>query len=325
MKVFMPGEWPEGEVSQLASLVPGGVSIYTGEYPPVEGFEILIAGRPTRAQIEASPILQWLVIPWAGLPRPTGELMKQYPQIAVHNLHHNAGAVSELAIGLLLCAARKIVVADRALRKGNWALRYRQEESVLIEGNRALVLGYGEIGRRVAELLRALGARVDATKRSAKRKEDVRGVIVHPPSDLHSLIPGAYFVILCLPMTPETDGLIGEYELALMHEKTILVNVGRAELVQEQPLFDSLKNHRIGAAAMDVWYNYPFSSSEMAKTRPSSAPFWELDNVVMVPHIGGAYGVPALEKKRVENLAVIIRAAYEGTEVPWRIDLNLGY
>lgn len=325
MKVFMPGEWAEERVAQLASLVPDGVSVYTGEHPPADGFEILVAGRPTRAQIEYSRTLRWLLIPWAGLPRPTAELMKQYPQIRVHNLHHNAGAVAELAIGLLLSAARKLIPGDRGMRRGNWALRYKQEESLLIDGSKALVLGYGEVGRRVSELLRAMGARVEATRRTQQKREDQKGIIVHPPSALPTLLPSAQFVILCLPLTPDTDGMIGKYELALMKESTILVNVGRAELVDEKALYESLSSRRIGGAALDVWYNYPFSSAEMSSTMPSIAPFWDLDNVVMCPHVGGAFGVPSLERKRMEHLAVIIRAAFEGDRVPWQVDLAQGY
>src|SRR5512136_216230 len=116
MNVFMPGEWPEGFVSRVSSLVPDEVRIVGGEEPPKEGFQILVTGKPTKLQIESSSVLRWLVIPYPGLPGATAELLKGYPQIQVHNIHHNAGAVAEHAVGLLLAACRKILPADLALR-----------------------------------------------------------------------------------------------------------------------------------------------------------------------------------------------------------------
>jgi phosphoglycerate dehydrogenase-like enzyme len=325
MNVFMPGEWPDGLIRRISNLVPEGVRIETGEHPHREGFQILITGRPTKAQIESSPVLRWLFIPWAGLPQATAELMKSYPQVEVHNIHHNAGAVAEMTIGLLIAAARKILPADLALRKGNWSHRYHRDDAVLVEGNRALIVGYGEIGSRVASILRAMGARVDAVRRSQAKREEKGGVAVHPPSSLLGLIPGASFVILTCPLTSETAGIIGDEELTLMSEKTVLVNVGRAELIQEKALFSALMTRKIRAAALDVWYQYPKTTSERTHTLPAIDPFWNLDNVVMSPHLGAASGVPALEKRQAEQLAVLISAAAQGSEIPWKVDLNLGY
>lgn len=325
MNVFMPGEWPDGLVNRISSLVPEGVRIQTGEHPHRDGFQILITGRPTKSQIEHSPTLRWLFIPWPGLPQATAELMKGYPQIPVHNIHHNASAVAEMAVGLLIAASRKLLPADQALRKGNWAHRYRRDDATLIEGNRALIVGYGEIGSRIGTILKAMGARVDAVRRNQARREELKGVFVHPASSLANLIPGASFVILACPLTPETGCMIGDEQLMLMSEKTILVNVGRAELVHERALFNALMTRKIRAAALDVWYRYPTSSADRTRTLPAIDPFWNLDNVVMSPHLGAASGVPALEKRQAEQLAVLVSAAAQGFEIPWRVDLNLGY
>jgi len=321
----MPGDWPEGFVARVSSLVPDGVRITWGEHPPSDGFHILVTGRPTKMQVESSPVLRWLFIPWPGLPRATAEIMKGFPQVQVHNIHHNAGAVAELAIGLLVAAARKVLPADLALRKGNWAFRYRRDDAILIEGNRAVIVGYGEVGTRIASILRSMGARVDAVRRTQERREELRGVVVHPAASLKALIPGASFVMLSCPLTPDTAGMIGEEELALMSERTILVNVGRAELVEEKALFNALMTRKIRCAALDVWYRYPVTSADRTRTLPSIDPFWDLDNVIMSPHLGAASGVPALMRKQAEQLAILISAAAQGSEVPWRVDLSLGY
>ena len=91
--------------------LPAGLDL-----PPTPEYHILIAGRPQREQLTASPNLRALIIPWSGLPDSTAQLMLDFPQIAVHNLHHNALPVAEHALTLLLAAAKRVVPMDRALR-----------------------------------------------------------------------------------------------------------------------------------------------------------------------------------------------------------------
>jgi len=89
---------------------------------------------------------------------------------------------------------------------------------------------------------------------------------------------------ITLPLTAETQGLIGKAELALMKPTAILVNVSRAQLIDEDALYEALAERRIGAAALDVWYHYP---SEAGPVLPARCPFHELPNVLMTPHISG--------------------------------------
>lgn len=82
--------------------------------------EVLVGGNPTREQIEASPALRAVIIPWSGVPEETMRLLAAYPHIAVHNLHHNALAVAEMALALLFAAAKRVLPADRLLRRQDW-------------------------------------------------------------------------------------------------------------------------------------------------------------------------------------------------------------
>lgn len=300
------------------------VELTSGKELPTEAaFEILVAGRPEREHLTASPRLRALVIPWAGLPTSTRELMRDFAQVTVHNLHHNAVPTAEMAFALLLAAAKCIVPMDRSLRAHDWTPRYRPNRTLLLEGKTALILGYGAIGQHVARLCRGLGMRVIATRRKDPASDDAGAHEVHPPQALHTLLPDVHALVICLPLTPETTGLIGEDELDLLPPNSVLVNIGRGPIVDEAALYHALRERKLHAAGLDVWYNYPEDEASRSQTPPSAFPFQELDNVVMSPHRGG--GSSETEMRRMTHLARLLNVAARGEELPNRVDLDAGY
>ena len=314
---------PPDALAHLQAKLHPEVEITHGADIPAPGdCRILVAGRPSREQLRACAELVALIIPWAGLPEVTRDLMRDFPQVAVHNLHHNAIAVAELALALLLAAAKVIIPADRALRAHDWRLRYRREPSLLLSGKTALVLGYGAVGRQVARLCRGLGMKVIATRQNSGMGKDSFAEI-HPPAALRSLLPRADLLFVCLPHTPETDKLIGAEELAALPPRAILVNVGRGPIVDEAALFHALEDGTLFAAGLDVWYNYPSDEAARASTPPSAYPFHELANVVMSPHRAGHSD--ETEFLRMTHLADLLNAAAEGRPMPNRVDLAAGY
>lgn len=346
-------------MEELAARLDPRIRVTTGAEPP-EGaaYDILVAGVPERGLIEASPNLSTLVIPWAGVPNRTRALMSEFPRVSVHNLHHNAVQVAEMAVALLLAAAKRLVPMDAALRRGDWSPRYEKDGVVLLAGKRALVLGYGALGRSVARLLKGLGMTVTGVRRrggpngagetavagagssggarssagarpeagATPRTEDdspadaVRGV-----DRLNELLPSADALVVCLPLTNETRGLVGAGELALLPPRAVLVNVGRGPVVDERALYEALKQGTLHAAGLDVWYNYPTDEAARASTRPSGYPFHELDNVVMSPHRAGAPNSAETESMRARALAELLNAAVRGGPVPNAVDLERGY
>lgn len=284
--------------------------------------QILIAGRPKREQIQECPELKNLIVPWAGIPVETRQLMLDYPDIGVHNLHHNAIPVAEMALALLLSAAKFIVPLDRSLRSNDWRPRYGPSAALLLKDKTALILGYGAIGRRVAGYCRQLGMRILAIKR---RPAGETGMVdeLHPPADLQLLLPQADALLICLPHTPETDGLIGKNELNLMPDNAVLVNVGRGSIVAEAALYQALKEGHLYAAGLDVWYNYPADEESWADTAPSNYPFHELDNVVMSPHRAGS--TKESNYLRMDSLASILNKAARGEPLSNRVDVEVGY
>ncbi|MHC4841105.1 MAG: 2-hydroxyacid dehydrogenase [Planctomycetota bacterium] len=283
-------------------------------------YEILIAGRPTKELLEASAELKTLIVPFAGLPRVTADLMREFPDIAIHNLHHNAAATAEIAVALLLSATKSVIPIDANMRKADWSDRGQGELALQLEGRTALILGYGHIGKRVARACAGLGMEVLAVGRTGRPDESPP---VHGIDELNELLPKADALMICLPATPETEGLLGEIELAKLPKTAVVVNVARGSIVDEAALFDALKQRRIFAAGLDVWWNYPGSVEARSNTPPSEFPFHELPNVVMSPHRGGH--VTDTEEQRMRGLANMLNAAARGEPIPNRVNLDVGY
>ena len=291
----------------------------------------MIEGRPTAEEL-ASPTLRALIVPFAGVPDATLELLKQFPNVAAYNLHHNATSTAELAVSLLLTAAKLIVPQDKALRHGDWSARYAPSRSVTLEGKTALILGYGEIGKRVALALKSLGMEVLALRRSGPGADSVAKLF--GPESLHDLLPRTQVLIVALPQTSATLGLIGSQELGLMPPGGILVNIARAQIVDEEALFLALQSGHLHSAGLDVWYRYPqatgnevptyFTVPESARsTPPSRFPFGDLENVVMTPHRAGAS--QDTEERRVRDLAALLEDLAVGREPANKVHVEAGY
>jgi phosphoglycerate dehydrogenase-like enzyme len=315
---------PEDQAALTSHLLPGIHITWGSELPADSYFQILVAGRPERKHLLASPDLQTIIIPWAGVPETTRQLMDEFPGLALHNLHHNAAPTAELALALLLAASKFILPFDQALRQGDWQARYQPSPAMLLAGKKSLILGFGEIGRRIARVCLALEMEVCAVRRHPeKQNPGLEQVKIYPPQDLHNLLGSCQVLIIALPLTPETEGLIGPDELDRLPHGSILVNIGRGPIVEQAALYRALVNGRLSAAGLDVWYNYPHTPEARLHTLPAEAPLHTLPNVVLSPHRGG--DSRDTEALRMSHLAHLLNSAARGESLPNRVDLNLGY
>lgn len=318
-------EQPEDAALQtLQSRLDAGISLTFGpDLPNPPDYKILVAGRPDRRQLEACPVLERLIIPFAGLPPITRSLLLDFPQIKTYNLHHNAALTAEMALALLLAAAKFIIPFDRALRAHDWTPRYQPNPSILLEGKTALVLGFGAIGKRIARACWGLGMDILATRNNPDSEKPDFPVKIHAPEALPELLPQAHALLIALPATPATDGLIGARELAFLPRHSVLVNIGRATIVEQHALFEALKAGKLDAAGLDVWYNYPTDAESRAQTPPADLPFHRLDNIVMSPHRAGHSR--ETETLRMSALAELLNAAAHGRSMPNQVNIEAGY
>jgi phosphoglycerate dehydrogenase-like enzyme len=323
LHVYIPHPWEDHAMERLRSTLGEGIRISMGvELPDPADYRLLVAGRPSREALEASSALEALVIPFAGLPGITKDIMADFPHVAIHNLHHNAVPTAEMAMALMLTAAKKVIPFDRTLRAHDWRPRYEEKASFLLRGKTLLILGFGAVGRAVADRARGFGMKVVAVRRGEDSKPG-EAVEVVPAARLREALPRADVIVLCLPATAETEGLLGEEELGLLPKGAILVNVGRGRTVREEPLFRALEEGRLQAAGIDVWYEYPKSREATANTPPSAFPFHTLETVVMSPHRAGHVAEDPL--LRSEHLAELLNAAARGETLPNRVDPSVGY
>jgi phosphoglycerate dehydrogenase-like enzyme len=331
VRVYYPSPPGNEVLEDLRRAVPEGVEILSGEQP--DAYDVIIEGRPAAENLEAQG-LKAVIVPFAGVPESTLALLRERPALSLHNLHHNAAETAEMGMALLMAAAKRIVPCDRLLRLNDWTPRYMPSQSVRLDGKRALVLGYGKIGRRIAQCCVSLGMKVAATRRSQQAPQADGSVVVHPAASLKTLLGTANVLVIALPQSPETIGLIGKAELNAMPPGGILVNIARAAIVDEEALFEALKGGHLHSAGLDVWYAYPqaqagavpsyFSMPDSAKdTPPSRFPFGELDNVVLSPHRAGVS--MDTEKQRVADLATMLTALHNGKPMPNRVSTSAGY
>jgi len=333
LRVYYPVDPPSDPLQEeyaawelLRARLDPQIELTTGTRLPFPAeYQILVSGRPTADQLDASPVLHTLLIPWAGLSVPTGELIQQYPHLAVHNLHYNAVTTAESAVMLLLMAAKLIVPVEQRFRQHDWRPRYLYPNpSVMLHGKTVLILGYGSIGKQVGKICRAMGMRVIAIRRSLEVAAlDDPDAEVYPASHLHHLLPEANVLVITLPLTEDTRSLIGAAELELLPENAILVNVGRGPIVEQAALYQALKEGRLHSAGLDVWYRYPADEESRANTPPADFPFHELENVVMSPHRGG--GSMEVDLLQMEHLAEMLNLAAKGQPLPNRVHPKRGY
>jgi hypothetical protein len=205
-----------------------------------DAIDVLIDGRP--GPLLDGACLARVIVPWAGFPPGLREALLERPHLKAHNAHYNAAFVAQHALALLLATAHRLVPIDAALRRGDWGDRQRPERSRHLAGGEALLLGYGAIGRHLAPMLRGLGMRVTALRRRPGDEED--GVRLIGPAGLPEALARADAVLVSLPGTPATAGLLDREALARLGPGALVVNVGRGNVIDEDALYDALANGR---------------------------------------------------------------------------------
>jgi phosphoglycerate dehydrogenase-like enzyme len=207
---------------------------------------------------------------------------------ALASTHGHAGLIAEYALLGMLAAAKRLIVRDRALRRGSWAAGPGIDRD--LAGRRVGLVGYGNIGRGVAERARGFGMTAAAVTRTPDPERAAGLAWIGGYDELPLLLEESDFAVVSTALAPETRGLIGAAELRLLGPAGYLVNVARGPVVDEQALYEALRDGAIAGAAIDVWYRYPeraSDSSPLGESAPSQFPFHELDNVVMTPHVAG--------------------------------------
>lgn len=259
-------DWEEDEITAAI----GEVDVYVGSRLSAEA-----ARRADRLRLVHVVGAGYDGIPLDALP----------PAVTVANTHHHGRSIAEWVLMAVMMLSRDVLGADRALRAGRWrnvAVDPLLPFGTTLGGLRVGIVGFGETGGEVARLCQAVGMRVRAVRRApdAPLPAGTAPEWVGGTDRLPELLADSDVVVVTVPLSPATRGLIGSAELAAMAPGALLVNVARGPVVDEEALYRALTGGVIAGAAVDVWWDRP-------PNPPSRLPFHELPNVLMTPHHSG--------------------------------------
>jgi len=249
--------------------------------------DVLVAMAFTREMAMAGRRLKLVQVPGAGLERIDRAALPAGTALA--NAYGHEVGIAEYVLGAMLTLTRGFVRLDAALRRGVWESQWAVGAPPPppwpeLAGKTLGILGYGRIGQALAQRARAFDMEICAIRRDVARSARDGLARLGGLDILDEVLRRSDYLAITLPATAATRGLLGAARLALMKPTAVLVNVARAEIVDEQALYRALAERAIAAAALDVWYRYP---TDAPPTPPACQPFHELPNVLMTPHVSG--------------------------------------
>ncbi len=280
---------------------------------------------------EDAPNLKWVQFNSAGIdPFVDHPLLHKQDLIATTMSGVIAGQIAEYVLMAMLAFGQQLPKLNRLKAAHRWPPEKEKWEQLMpreLRHSTVGILGYGSIGRQVARLLQPFGATVLAAKKDAMHPEDPGYILegmgdphgdffdrLYPIEALHSLLAESDFVVVSLPLTEGTHHLLDKEALKKMRPTAYLINIGRGELVDQEALVAALREHRLAGAALDVFEEEPL---------PEDSPLWQLENVILSPHIAGLS-----HSLREETLSLFIENLNRYlAELPLynRVDLSKGY
>lgn len=254
-------------------------------------------GQPNAAQLVASSQLRWAHLNSAGYTAYDSDDFRQaftqQGKILTNSSDVYAEPTAEHVVAMIYAQARQLPQSmDNQRSERGWPFYSTRASSRLLKGQTALLLSFGHIARRVAELLSPLGMNLIAVRRTVTGDEPIR---VLPDSEIASVLPLADHIVNVLPASPETKNFLSAERLARVKPGAILYNVGRGTTVDQTALRECLLSGRLAAAYLDVTEPEPL---------PPDDPLWTTPNCFITPHSGGGHSdeMERLVEHFLENL-----------------------
>lgn len=245
--------------------------------------------------IDAAPKLKYIIVPAVGYEWVDYAYAAQKGIKVINCPTHNSQAVAELALGLMFTVGRKICDANNSLRSGEW--QASQFKGLELSGKKLGLVGYGNIGKRIAKMAEGIGMTVEYADSKAN------------PEFVDALLGSSDFVALCLPLSDKTRGLIDARRLGLLKSNAILVNVARGPIVDQEALMQALKAGSIAGAGLDVYNDEPL----VGDPPRSIVELANLPNVVATPHYG--YNTAETAERLGDELYANIESCLRGDPI----------
>ncbi len=296
--------------------------VFPSDYEPdtlmklAPDIDIMIGWKPTIDLLKSAKQLVLFMGPGAGAQHLV-ELFRKLNQtrsICLCNNHGNSYAVAQHTVAMLLTLTNKIISHHNRMAAGEWQVNDDTICSDILRDRKIGFLGYGAINRNVHRFLAGFDLRFAAVKR------DWRVSYQTPPTpiekyelkNLSDFLTAIDILIIAVPLTSKTKGLIGGKELELLGPDGLLVNVARGAVIDEKSLYNSLSRKTIAGAAIDVWYEYRPEPDSEGRKYPTKFPFHRLNNILLSPHRAASpFDTPEHWDDIIEN---IIRFAKGGSD-----------
>jgi len=277
----MRREWPDRMMRRNAGEAESSARGDAEREAMLANTHVMLFGVPFPMHVPPrAPRLRWAHFTFAGISNLKGSDWWEVP-CAVTSSRGFTGArpIAESVIAAAMMFARRLDLA--AINTNQEFKTNLVPPMISVEGKTMGIVGLGGIGNHVAQMARALGMRVVATRRSVSAvQHDVDGVdTVYPINDTHRMLAESDFVAVCAMWTPETEGMFDSAAFAAMKPGAFFINIARGELVQEPALIEALASERLAGAYLDVWPD-DFAT-------PPNPELLKLPNVVITPHISG--------------------------------------
>ncbi len=298
-------ETPQGEVHSVDGMV--------------EGVEVLLAEGGNTVHYEEeldredylkffTPSLRWVQLCSTGFsdnitPEIIGGEVVLTNAPGIHTI-----PIAESVVAAMLDHAKRLKQRRIDQSKRVWGNVKLSE----LYGSTVLLLGLGNIGRRIARLCKSFEMRVIGTKR---RVEEVANVdLVFPPNELKRYLREADYVVIAAPLTPLTENMIGPEEFEAMMDSVYLINVGRGRIVDEAAMIEALGTGSVSGAYLDCHVEEPL---------PSDHPLWDMENVLVIPH--DSHSSPFIGDRIVDIFCENLRRYMKGDSLPHVCDPARGY
>lgn len=249
----------------------------------VEMIKTLITADLDGAELKRYPNLEAVIVPFAAINQLDLKAIAAR-DIRVFNTSAHAPFVAERALALILSVMGKIVYFHKLLEKGDWAGRVEGngfgKEWTSLFGKKVAIYGFGTIGQSLSNLLRPFDVEIGVARYKGRGFPNTKGF-----DDLEDLAGWSDIFIVAAPLNETTKFSVNRSVLANLKD-SVLINVGRGEIIDEAALFESLNDNHLKGFGCDVWYNYPTPKTPICA--PSKFPIEAFNNVVMTPHNGGS-------------------------------------
>jgi glyoxylate/hydroxypyruvate reductase A len=287
------------------------VKVYQADDPTVPAYvqemDIFFAWRFPPELVKDAPRLRWISSTGAGVDMVMAARDWLPPGVPVTRMVHVFDTVmAEYVLGYLLSVQLDMRRAFRQQESKTW----KGWVFPALRGSTAVVVGLGSIGSEVARTLKGHGLNVIGVSRTGQPVDGIDEV--HTVAELDSVLPRADYLVLVVPLTAETRGLIDGRRLGLLPAGAVLVNICRGAVVNEADLISTLESGRLRFAVLDVFEKEPL---------PQECPLWTMENVIVTPHMSGPDDVPINAARFLENY----RRFMAGEPLHGQVDFERGY